>query len=64
MPGTKYDLYVRYELDEKIRHFNYSYSLLDNKSKLMYLMSMADKDTWPWLGIALVKMYRILLKEN
>ena len=53
-------LRIRTELCDRIISINSAFILLDSKCQFQYLLSLADRETWVWLGIALVKIYRVM----
>ena len=53
-------LATRLKLEHQIRKINVGYSTLNEHDKFTYLMSMADKDTWQLLGVALSKLLKVI----
>ena len=53
-------LNVRSELDAKMIQMNTNYATLGNQCKFKYLLSMADKDTWHYIGISIHKMMKLV----
>ena len=51
---------IRSELESKINNLSGLYSKLSKKQQFIYLISLTDKDTWLWLGIALTKIFKIV----
>ena len=54
-------LRIRTELRDKLVSINRAFEQLDSKCQFQYLLSLADRETWVCLGVALVKLCSPLL---
>ena len=53
-------LRIRTELCDRLVSINSAFKQLDSKCQFQYLLSLADRETWVWLGVALVKLYKVV----
>ena len=55
---------VRSELNSRIVQSNANYATLNDQCKFRYLLSLADKDTWHYLGLAIHTMMKLVSSRS